>query len=285
MRRAATIALSILLLASVARAQDGEDEDTSPPTVRIDGATVHAAARLLAEAHRVGVWVAAPEGPELEVTIEEEDPERAFAALASAAGLASRRRRPRTGDQYWIAEEARLLRAESASVRGLSGGRRVDLDLEGARARNVIDLLASVSRLSIHGGPLGAITVRLREARSSRALETIGRLANARVARRGRELSMRLGSLPPWPRRPAAECDPPRGRAMELACTPLAQMRLVGLTPDRALISAPGEAAAILREGGYLGAEGWRVAAIGEDRVELTRGESERSALVLGGAS
>ena len=280
----ATVLFAPALVAGRAVAQDDDDSSETPPRVRVDGATVHQAARLLAEVHEVGVWVVAPEGGRLQFSHEGEA-EAAFAALASAAGLATRRRELRTGEQYWVADEPRLLRAESASIRGLSGGRRIDLDFERVQASELAALLGSVSRLSVRGMPVGTVTVHMREGRSTRALETLARLADSRVARRGREVAFRLGNLPPGRGRPWSECEATLDRPPNLTCTPVEEMRLVGLSPEHALIAAPNEAAAVVRVGDYVGNEGWRVVAIGEDRIELEREGVDPRALVLGGGS
>lgn len=274
--RAAVAAAFALALTLSPRAHAQDDEDVTR-RVRLRGASVHEAARLLAAAHDAGAWVVAPTGASIDLDVDGAA-EESFEALARAAGLAVRRHDQRARAVFWIAEEHRLLRAESASVRGLSGGRRLDLDHDSVEAAELVGTLAARSRVSVRGAPIGAITVHMREARSSRAIEVLARLANARVSRRGREVAMSLGALPPVPRRPRPSCEAADRASVALGCVAVDQLTLVGLASDVALVRGPDGRSVILRAGDRVGAGAWRVAAFEDGALILADGEGEDAA-------
>lgn len=269
MRRWSIAAAITLVLASLASAQDDE-----PAThrVQIRGADAHAAARFVAAVHDVGMWLVAPPGSPLELTLEG-TAEDAFRGLARASGLHLVRRDQRDRAVFWLGEEHRLLRAENAVPRGLSGGRRVDLDLEGVEAAELAATLGAASRVTVSGVPIGTLTVFMNGARSSRGLEIIARLADARVGRRGRHVSMRLGSLPPWPDERRSRCE--RVEASALACHTSGELRLVGLGPGHALLAPPRGPAAVVAVDDHV-ADGWTVLAVDDAGVTLRKGGEER---------
>ncbi|MGE0790467.1 MAG: hypothetical protein AB7S26_32620 [Sandaracinaceae bacterium] len=259
-------ALAIGLPLSAQPSLDGADEP--PPRIEVRGANVHAAARLVAAVHGVGAWVVAPRGPALRVVLEG-DAAHAFDALARRSGLSVEAARDIQGPVFLLGDPIRLARYRNASLRGLSGGRRIDLDHELVDVRELTRALGAASHMAVRSDLTGYVTVYRREARSTRAIEHLARLADARVSSGRHAISMSLGELPVEVPRYRA-CPP--GPSGALSCADADELTLVGLAPGWALIAAPDTRAALLRAGERVGRAGACAVSIGEDGVRLRDG-------------
>jgi hypothetical protein len=259
--------LLLLLCASTAFADTAIEAPPIPGQVR--SASVHDAARLLSEVYHINILVAGP-NPSVDIDFGA-DWRVSIAALAKAAGLTHRR----WGTLELLVPDERV-HDVLPPPRGLGKDRLIDLDFAHIKLAQVVALCGDILQRKITGAPDGDLSIRARN------LSTGSLLAFLQVLAKSKPGVNRFAEGATFPSSGFVEDEPecpqssgdvtPYRRPVRFFCTPPAELRLLGVAREVALVAGPKGRAWLIRRGDLVSTESARVVEIGNGQLRLENG-------------